>query len=38
MMGAEPADLLLEYPTIGRRKLERLAAVARKARVNGGAR
>src|SRR5262245_19460462 len=33
MLDAEPPDLLLEYPTIGRRKLERLAQVARKARV-----
>ena len=33
MLGAEPADLLLEYPTIGYRKLKRLAEVAGKARV-----
>lgn len=33
MLGADPADLLLEYPTIGRRRLERLAEVARRARV-----
>jgi D-serine deaminase-like pyridoxal phosphate-dependent protein len=33
MINAEPSDLLLEYPTIGRRKLERLAAIARKTRV-----
>jgi D-serine deaminase-like pyridoxal phosphate-dependent protein len=33
MMAAEPSDLLLEYPTVGRRKLERLADIARQARV-----
>jgi D-serine deaminase-like pyridoxal phosphate-dependent protein len=33
MLGAEPSDLLLEYPTIGYRKLKRLAEVARMARV-----
>ena len=33
MLGAEPADLLLEYPTVGYSNLKRLAEVARKARV-----
>ena len=31
MLNANPPDLLLAYPIIGRRKLERLMAVARKA-------
>lgn len=30
MLGAEPADLLLAYPIIGRAKLDRLMAVARR--------
>lgn len=33
MLGADPADVLVAYPVIGRSKLERLAAVARKTRV-----
>jgi len=33
MVGAEPPDLLVAYPIIGRSKLERLMAVARKTRV-----
>jgi D-serine deaminase-like pyridoxal phosphate-dependent protein len=33
MLGAHPPDLLLEYPTIGPRKLRRLAEVARSADV-----
>ncbi len=33
MLGAEPADLLVAYPGIGRAKLERLMEVARKTRV-----
>ena len=33
MLGAEPADLLVAYPVIGRSKLERLMEVARKTRV-----
>jgi D-serine deaminase-like pyridoxal phosphate-dependent protein len=33
MLGAEPADLLLAYPIIGRTKLDRLMAVARRAHV-----
>ena len=33
MLGAEPADLLVAFPVIGRAKLERLMAVARRARV-----
>src|SRR5207248_10089698 len=33
MLGAEPADMLVAYPVIGRSKLERLAEVARKTRV-----
>ena len=33
MLGAEPADLLVAYPIIGRAKLERLMQVARRARV-----
>ena len=33
MMAAEPPDLLVAYPIIGRRKLERLMAVARRTRV-----
>jgi D-serine deaminase-like pyridoxal phosphate-dependent protein len=33
MLEAEPADLLVAYPVIGRAKLERLMAVARRARV-----
>ncbi|SPF47198.1 Alanine racemase domain protein [Candidatus Sulfopaludibacter sp. SbA4] len=33
MLGAEPADLLVAYPIIGRTKLERLMEVARRARV-----
>jgi D-serine deaminase-like pyridoxal phosphate-dependent protein len=33
MLGAEPADLLVAYPVIGRSKLERLMAVARRTRV-----
>src|ERR1044071_8570907 len=30
MVGAEPSDLLVAYPIIGRSKLERLMAVARR--------
>jgi D-serine deaminase-like pyridoxal phosphate-dependent protein len=33
MMSAEPPDLLVAYPVIGRAKLERLMGVARRARV-----
>src|ERR1035437_8621583 len=33
MLGAEPADLLVAYPIIGRTKLERLMEVARRTRV-----
>ena len=33
MLGAEPPDLLLAYPIIGRRKLDRLMEVARKTAV-----
>jgi D-serine deaminase-like pyridoxal phosphate-dependent protein len=33
MLGAEPADLLIAYPIIGRAKLARLVEVARRARV-----
>src|SRR5689334_14278237 len=33
MLGAEPPDLLLAYPVIGRAKLDRLMEVARKTRV-----
>jgi D-serine deaminase-like pyridoxal phosphate-dependent protein len=33
MLGAEPSDLLIAYPIIGRTKLERLMEVARRARV-----
>lgn len=33
MLGANPSDLLLAYPVIGRRKLDRLMEVARKAPV-----
>jgi D-serine deaminase-like pyridoxal phosphate-dependent protein len=33
MLGAQPADMLIAYPVIGRSKLERLMAVARKTRV-----
>jgi D-serine deaminase-like pyridoxal phosphate-dependent protein len=33
MLGAEPPDLLVAYPIIGRPKLERLTALARKTRV-----
>jgi D-serine deaminase-like pyridoxal phosphate-dependent protein len=33
MLGANPPDLLLAYPIIGRRKLDRLTEVARKAAV-----
>jgi len=33
MLGAEPADLLVAYPIIGRTKLERLMEVARRAHV-----
>jgi D-serine deaminase-like pyridoxal phosphate-dependent protein len=33
MMGAEPADLLVAYPIIGRSKLERLMAIARRTHV-----
>lgn len=33
MMGAEPSDLLVAYPIVGRRKLERLSEVARRTRV-----
>ncbi len=33
MLGADPPDLLVAYPIIGRSKLERLAAVARRTRV-----
>jgi len=34
MLGAEPPDMLVAYPVIGHSKLERLAEVARKTRVN----
>ncbi|MGA3039367.1 MAG: alanine racemase [Bryobacteraceae bacterium] len=33
MLAAEPADMLVAYPVIGRAKLERLMAVARRTRV-----
>jgi D-serine deaminase-like pyridoxal phosphate-dependent protein len=33
MLGAEPAEVLVAYPIIGRAKLERLTEVARRARV-----
>jgi D-serine deaminase-like pyridoxal phosphate-dependent protein len=33
MLGAESPDLLVAYPVIGRTKVERLAAIARKTRV-----
>ncbi len=33
MLAAEPPELLVAYPTIGRRKLERLMEVARRTRV-----
>jgi D-serine deaminase-like pyridoxal phosphate-dependent protein len=33
MLGAEPADLLVAFPVIGRAKLERLMQVARRTRV-----
>src|SRR4051812_2393117 len=33
MLGANPPDLLLAYPVIGRRKLERLMDVARRTSV-----
>src|ERR1039457_1233549 len=33
MLAAAPADMLVAYPVIGRAKLERLMAVARRARV-----
>src|SRR5271157_5005841 len=33
MLGAEPADLLVAFPVLGRSKLERLMRVARRARV-----
>jgi len=33
MLGAEPADLLIAYPVIGRTKLERLVEVARRTRL-----
>src|ERR1043166_6039026 len=33
MLGAEPADLLVAFPIIGRTKLERLMEVARRTRV-----
>src|SRR5262249_25977862 len=33
MVGAQPADMLVAYPIIGRAKLERLTDVARKTRV-----
>ncbi len=33
MLAAEPDDLLIAYPVIGQRKLERLMAVARRTRV-----
>lgn len=33
MLGADPPDLLLAYPIVGRRKLDRLMEVARKAPV-----
>jgi D-serine deaminase-like pyridoxal phosphate-dependent protein len=33
MLGAEPADLLVAFPVIGRSKLDRLVEVARKTRV-----
>lgn len=33
MLGAEPADLLIAYPIVGRAKMERLVNLARRARV-----
>jgi D-serine deaminase-like pyridoxal phosphate-dependent protein len=33
MLGAEPADLLIAYPIVGRAKMERLVSLARRARV-----
>src|SRR5205085_7900909 len=33
MLGAEPADMLVAYPVIGRAKLERLVEVARRTHV-----
>src|SRR5450631_4318346 len=33
MLGAEPADMLVAYPIIGRTKLDRLMEVARRTRV-----
>src|SRR5947208_11255507 len=33
MLGAEPADMLVAFPVIGRAKLERLAEVARRTHV-----
>src|SRR5581483_722004 len=33
MLGAEPRDLLVAFPIVGRTKLERLVEVARKTRV-----
>jgi D-serine deaminase-like pyridoxal phosphate-dependent protein len=34
MLDADPPDLLVAYPVIGRAKLERLMAIARRARVS----
>jgi D-serine deaminase-like pyridoxal phosphate-dependent protein len=33
MLGAQPPDLLIAYPIVGRAKMDRLTAVARRARV-----
>jgi D-serine deaminase-like pyridoxal phosphate-dependent protein len=33
MLGAEPADLLIAYPIVGRAKMERLVNLARRARI-----
>src|SRR5436190_22786973 len=35
MLGAEPKDLLVAFPIVGRPKLERLTAAARRPRVTG---
>ena len=33
MLGAEPTDVLVAFPVIGRAKIERLVEVARRTRV-----
>ena len=33
MLGAQPPDILVEYPVIGRGKVDRLAQVAKSAKV-----